>query len=114
MVFMYSNIVTNKEIFIPDMSECEKRAFNLVFAKLFDEKDTDESSIFKLLSGLRVSQGSYEKVKKSVVKAWVRKWHRLGIVTVLHGQIRLGSIGLAVNLLDDKSKEIVKRKIIAK
>jgi len=111
---MYSNIVADRELFIYDMSECEKRGFNLVFAKLFDEKDTDESSIFKLLSGLRVSQGSYEKVKKSVVKAWVRKWHRLGIVTVLHGQIRLGSIGLAVNLLDDKSKEIVKRKIIAK
>jgi hypothetical protein len=111
---MYSNIVTDRELFIYDMSECEKRAFNLVFAKLFDEKETDEPSIFKLLSGLRVSQGSYEKVKKSVVKAWIRKWHRLGIITVLHGQIRLGSIGLAVNLLDDKSKEIVKRKIIAK
>ena len=111
---MYSDIVPDGELFIYDMSECEKRAFNLVFAKLFDEKETDEPSIFKLLSGLRVSQGSYEKVKKSMVKAWIRKWHRLGLVSVFHGKIRNGSIGLAADLLDDKSKEIVKRRIIAK
>lgn len=92
-------------------SESERHSFNVVFQKLLNERDTDEASVFKLLSGVRTAPGQQTKVGKATVRVWIRRWHRSGLVTLIHGRLRLGPVGLYADLLSSENKKRIIRMI---
>lgn len=93
--------------YIYQASECECRAYNLVFLRLYTEKDIDKDRIFKILSGLKEKRGSNAKVRKPMMKSWLRKWHKNGLITIFRDKVRLGNIMLATSMLNKKSKDLL-------
>lgn len=95
------------------MSQVEMRAFNLIFKKLSEARDNKitEGELFKFLSGMRVVEGSNEKIKAYESKAFLKSWDKSGFVTKIHGDIRLGSIFLYIDILNKENREAVIKKL---
>jgi hypothetical protein len=87
------------ELLIYDVPLEEGRALNMLFSRLYNKKDVDKAYVFKLLSGLRAFDKGTAKTTKGTAKAWLRRWHRQGWITMLHGRVRLGNMGLFMQYL---------------
>ena len=94
------------------VSECECRGYNLIFSRLHTERDLDKTQIFKILSGLKERPSLNAKVRKPMMKSWLRKWHKTGLITLWRDKVRLGNIALAINLLNNKNKDLLVKEIV--
>ena len=93
-------------------SECEYRGYNLVFFRLYPERELYKTQINKILSGLRQNPYLNSKVRKPTMKAWLVKWHKAGLITLWRDKVRLGNITLATNLLNKRNKDLLVKQLI--
>ncbi len=101
--------MTNK-LYI-NLPPLENQGFNLVFKKLIQaEGDVTDSEIFRTLSGLRLTSNGNEKVKLSTSKAFLKNWHRYGLITKTRGKIRLGNFIQHSYLLNEENTATLKAK----
>jgi len=100
--------ITNDGIYIYDLEESEKQGFNVLFPELFDVKSIDMDTVRKQLSGIRLNPPCADKATRLVIQKWLWHWQMLGFVSILHGQVRLGSPGLYFDLLDEDNKKLIK------
>ena len=94
-------------LLVYNASQKEVRAFNIIFKQLFYVKDMDVHSARKILSGARLEGAS--KLNRESINRCIIKWHKYGFVTLLHGRLRLGSIGLIseCSMLEDYTKKLI-------
>lgn len=98
-------------LFIPTMSVPERRAFNILFGKLYGEKDTDLRTARRWLSGVRSGNGSH-KATKGKIKPWLAHWHRMGLIAIVHGRVRLGNLNLSFSALDDRNMTRLQERLL--
>lgn len=84
------------------ISPLEGKALNLTIRKLLQEKDIGIKDGQKLLSG--------QKVKLKVSKNLLWKWHRDGILTIIHGRVRLANFSLYCNIIDEQNAVILRER----
>jgi hypothetical protein len=97
--------------YVLDIPVQELRGFNVVFPKIARDRDFSERTTRKVLSGIRSKVGAREKVSKREAQIWLRHWHRLGLVTRIHGRVRLGSPSVYAGVLDDKNKALMRKSL---
>ena len=85
-------------------SSLEKRAFRVIFRHLIEKNEITLGEFFKLLSGVRLKDDprNPKKVTKSVARAFLRKWHKSGVITVLRNRVRLSFSPALLRFLDHK------------
>ncbi len=89
----------NETLNVYDLTSFQVKASNLLFRKLYDKKDIDMRSARKILSGI--------KMKRAESKRLLKKLHKLGLISIIHGKVRLASIGLYYDILDEDNKKLV-------
>jgi hypothetical protein len=97
--------------YILDISVEEQRGYNVLFTKLAPDRDISQPAARKILSGVRLQSGTKAKVSKHTAQVWLRHWHRLGLVTLIHGRVRLGSPGIYSSVLDEDNKELIRKSV---
>lgn len=100
---------TDKDgLYLYEGSPLERHALNLMLEKLIQGKDANISDILKSMSGLRSETSGNQKVKLPTSKSLLRKWHKLGIITVVHGKVRLGNFSLYSDILDEQNLTLLR------
>jgi hypothetical protein len=87
----------------------ELRGYNVLFSKLAPDRDISQRTARKILSGVRLQVGSRAKVSKRTAQLWLNHWHTLGLVTLIHGRVRLGSPCIYSSVLDNKNKALMRK-----
>lgn len=93
--------------YIKRISDLEIRSFNLMLEKLMQNKNTKTSSILESMSGLRTKTHRNPKVKLPISKNLLRKWHKMGIITIFRDKIRVGNVLLYSDILNEKNQKIL-------
>lgn len=95
--------------YIYSLTDLESMSFNLLFSKLFLVKDEDYSTTKRWLSGFRKEKSNTQrKLQKPEIKKILFSLHKKGLISIMHGRVRIGSIGQYTDYLTDENKKMVK------
>lgn len=79
------------------------RAFLVLFKHLFKKGKIHIGEAYQILSGVRKNPNSKEKLRKSEIKRLLYYWHRLNLITIHYGHIRLSFNPLLFFFVDEKT-----------
>jgi hypothetical protein len=99
------------EFYLYKFSDVERHALNLVVRRLLEDRAVATSTLLKAMSGLRLESHGNRKIRLSQSKRLIWVFHKQGIITCLHGKVRLGNILLYSGILDEESRNILIRKL---
>jgi hypothetical protein len=94
--------------YVLNISVQERHGFNVLFRKLASDKDVSQCTARKILSGVRLQAYTVTKVNKHTAQVWLNHWHKLGLVTLIHGCVRSGSISVCSSVLDNANNALVR------